>query len=395
MRSGGGNDADGPHGRRRSVEDPRSRLTNLVAVGLGWFLILAGAFIAWNVIAVPLSREILDNDLTLAYIGARIGIEHGWTHLYSLNLQHQMFDQLRPSAPFNDGERFISPPPSAWVLVPLTVLGAAATVYIWLVASVAALVAAWWIAAPGTARSRALWLIAALAWYPVQYSLSLAQPDLIVLLAAVACWKLADKGRPYLAGAVLGVSVLKPQLTLALPLVLLVAGRWRIAAAWAVTVGVLAGVSLLVIGQQGLSDYRMLLSDAEHVANNRFFTPAFVFGPGALSYAVQAILVAIGLAGAYVNRHSSLARLFVIGLVTSTLGATYWHLQDYAILAGAAWLFWRDPSPAWQRWWLVVVAIGGELGWPLTPLPILVGLTVWLIYTALPQPRALHTAEAA
>jgi hypothetical protein len=357
-------------------------------------MVLAGGFIAWNVIFVPLSREILDNDLTLAYIGARIGIEHGWTHLYSLSLQHQLFDELRPSAPFNDGERFISPPPSAWVLVPLTVFGAAATVYVWLLASVAALVAAWWIAAPGSARARALWLIAALAWYPVQYSLSLAQPDLIVLVAAIACWKLADKGRPYLAGALLGVSVLKPQLTLALPLVLLVAGRWRIAAAWAVTIGVLAIVSVLVIGQQGLSDYRMLLSDAEHVANNRYFTPAYVFGPGTLSYAVQAILVAIGLAGAYVNRQSSLARLFAIGLVTSTLGATYWHVQDYAILAGAAWLFWRDPSPAWQRWWLVVVAVGGELAWPLTPLPILVGLTVWLIYLALPEPRALRTAEA-
>ena len=357
-------------------------------------MVLGGAFIAWFVIAVPLRREILDNDLTLAYIGARIGIEHGWSHLYSLNLQHQLFAQLRPDAPFNDGERFISPPPSALVLVPLTVLGAAATVYVWLIASVATLVAAWWIAAPGSTRARVLWLIAALAWYPVQYSLSLAQPDLIALLAAVACWKLAHQGKPYLAGAVLGVSVLKPQLTLALPLVLLAAGRWRIAAAWAVTVGALAIVSVLVIGQQGFSDYRMLLSDAERVANNRYFTPAYVFGGGPLSYAVQAVLVAIGVTGAYLNRHSSLARLFALGLVTSTLGATYWHLQDYAILAGAAWLFWRDPAPAWQRWWLVVVAVGGELGWPLTPLPILVGLTVWLVYLAVPEPRPLRTAQA-
>jgi hypothetical protein len=278
--------------------------------------------------------------------------------------------------------------------VPLTVFGAATTVYLWLLGSVAALVAAWWIAAPGSAPARALWLIAALAWYPVQYSLSLAQPDLIVLLAAVACWKIADRGRPYLAGAVLGVSVLKPQLVLALPLVLLVAGRWRIAAAWAVTIGVLALVSVLMIGQQGLSDYRMLLSDAERVANNRYFTPAYVFGSGPVSYAVQAILVGIGLAGAYVNRRSSLARLFAIGIVTSTLGATYWHLQDYAILVGAAWLFWRDPAPAWQRWWLIVVAVGGELGWPLTPLPILVGLALWLVFMAIPSGAIPRTVAA-
>src|SRR5258708_7027143 len=237
--------------------------------------------------------------------------------------------------------------------------------------------------------------MAAFAWYPVQYSLSLAQPDVWVWLAAVACWKLAVRPRPYLAGVVLGVSVLKPQLTLALPLVLLAAGRWRIVAAWVVTVGALAAVSLLMIGQEGFNDYRALISEAGRVINNRYFTAAYVVGPGAPSYAVQAIVIVIGMAGAYANRHSSLARLFALGLVTGTLGATYWHLQDYAILAGAVWLFWRDPAPSWQRWWLVVVAVGGGLGWPLTPLPILVGLAVWLIFTALPAPRPLHTAAAA
>jgi len=361
---------------------------------LAWFLILGGAFIASSVVVAPLRKEILDNDLTLAYIGARIGLEHGWSHIYSLSLQHQMFSQLRPRATFNDGQRFISPPPSAWILVPLTVVGAAGTVYVWLAASVAALVASWWIAAPGSGRARILWLIAALAWYPVQYSLSLAQPDLIVLLAAVACWKLAEKGRPYIAGVVLGVSVLKPQLTLALPLILLASGRWRIALAWAVTAGFLAALSFLAIGQQGFSDYRDLIAEAGHVVNNRYFTAAFVFGPGALTYGVQATVIAIGLAGAYVNRRSSLARLFALGIVTCTLGATYWHLQDYAILVAAVWLFWHDHAPAWQRWWLLVVAVGGELGWPLTPLPILIGLTVWLAYLAWPQTGARQAAAA-
>ena len=392
MRSAGGHNADGPHGRRRSVEDPRPRLLNLGLVGLAWFLVLGGAFTAWYVIVVPLSREILDNDLTLVYIGARIGIEHGWSHIYSLDLQHQMFTQLRPGATFNDGERFVSPPPSAWVLAPLTAFGAAGAVYVWLAASLAALVAAWWIAAPGSSQTRLLWLIAALAWYPVQYSLSLAQPDAIVLLAAVACWKLADRGRPYLAGVVLGVSVLKPQLTLAVPLVLLAAGRWRIAAAWAVTVSALAAVSLLAIGRQGLSDYQALLTEAQHVVNNRYFTTAYVFGPGPLGYAVEAIFVGVGMAGAYLNRHSSLGRLFAIGLLCSALGATYWHLQDYTIVAGAAWLFWRDPAPAWQRWWLLLVAIGGELAWPLTPLPILVGLAVWLVFMSWPPRTAMRPA---
>ena len=341
------------------------------------------------VIAVPLQKDILDNDLTLVYIGARIGLEHGWNHIYSLDLQHQLFTQLRPVAVFNDGERFLSPPPAAWLLVPLMFFGAAGVTYAWLLASVLALVAAWWIAAPGTRSERILWLIFAFAWYPVQYSLSLAQSDVIILLAAVSSWKLADRGRPYVAGAVLAVSVLKPQLTLALPIVLLAAGRWRITAAWAVTGGILAVVSVVMIGQQGLSDYRSLLTEAQHVTNNRYFTPAYVLGPGLLSNVAQAVVIVIGLAGAYLNRHSSLARLFALGIVTTTLGATYWHLQDYAILLGAAWLFWRDAPPNWQRWWLLVVAVGAELAWPLRPLPILIGLAVWLVCLALPQrPRS-------
>jgi alpha-1,2-mannosyltransferase len=279
-------------------------------------------------------------------------------------------------------------------MAPLTILGAAGAVYVWLMASLVALVAAWWIGAPGAAATRVLWLIFALAWYPVQYSISLAQPDVIVLLAAVGCWKLAENNRPYLAGVVLGVSVLKPQLVLALPLVLLVAGRWKIAGAWAATMAILALISLLVIGQSGLSDYRSLLAEAQHVTNNRYFTPAFVLGSGTLSYAAQGVVLVIGVAGAYMNRGSSLARLFALGLVTTALSATYWHLQDYAMLLGAAWLFWRDPAPAWQRWWLLVVVVGGELAWPLTPLPMLVGLTVWLVCMALPPTRSAQPATA-
>src|SRR5258708_12833202 len=157
-------------------------MTNLGSGGLGWFLIIGGAFIGWFVIAVPLRREILDNDLTLVYIGARIGIEHGWNHIYSLSLQHQLFTQLRPRATFNDGERFLSPPPSAWLLVPLTVFGEAVTVYVWLIASVAALVAAWRMAPPGSPRARTLCLIPALACYPPHYSLTLPHPHLLACL---------------------------------------------------------------------------------------------------------------------------------------------------------------------------------------------------------------------
>jgi len=345
------------------------------------------------VVVVPLRGDILNNDLTLIYIGARIGLEHGWNHIYSLPLQHELFTQMRPHSPFNDGERFLSPPPFAWLVLPLTLVGAAGAVYVWIAGSVLALVAAWWIAAPGQGPARVLWLLAALAWYPVLYSLSLAQPDLLLVLLMAAGWRLAEAKRPYLAGIVLGLSVIKPQLTIVLPLLLLVSGRWRIAAAWVVTAAALAAISLAVIGGQGLSDYRSLLNEAQGVTNNRYFTLAYVLGPGAASYVAQGVVIAIAVAGAYLNRRSTNARVFALGILATTIGATYWHLQDFTILVLAAWLFWRDHPPASQRWWLLVVVLGGELAWPLTPLPVLIGVSVWFAFTVAPA-RATSSKPA-
>ncbi|HSP08111.1 MAG TPA: glycosyltransferase family 87 protein [Candidatus Dormibacteraeota bacterium] len=331
--------------------------------------------------------DVLDNDLTLVYVAARIGLEHGWTHIYSLSLQHDGFAHLRPGAAFTDGERFISPPLLAWVLVPLTIIGAQAAVYVWLVVSMLALAAAWWIAAPGRGPARTLWLLGALAWYPLLYGVGLAQPNLVVLAVVAAGWRLAER-RPYFAGLVLGLSAFKPQLVLLLPLVLLAAGRWRIAASWAVTAGVLAVASVVIIGAQGVSDYRSLLGEAQHVVNNRYFTLAYVLGAGTLGYLAQAAVGALAMLGGYLNREAGLARLFALGIVATAFGATYWHLQDFAMLVLAGWLFWRDGPPAWQRWWLLVVVVGGELAWPLRPLPILVGVAVWFGVLVVPSRTA-------
>src|SRR5579864_3507936 len=190
----------------------RRALANLGSAGLAWFLLLAIAFTGYFVIWVPLHREILANDLTLVYIGARTGLDHGWTNLYSLGLQHQLFAQLRPHQVFHTGEWYISPPIYAWLVIPLVPLGPEVITYIWLVILVACLGAAWWMAAPGAMPRKGLWLLGALAWYPLVYSIGLVQPALILMLILAAAWRLSRAGRPYLAGAVLGLSVLKPQL---------------------------------------------------------------------------------------------------------------------------------------------------------------------------------------
>lgn len=337
-------------------------------------------------VALPVSRDPLANDFTLALIAARIGLLNGWNHIYSLTLQQQYFAQIRPGIFFNDGQRFIAPPPLAWLTAPFTVVGPPTAFYVWLAISIAALVAAWWLAAPGVGRARWIWLVAVFAWYPVLYALQYGQAAPLVLLALAGCWRLAEARRPYLAGALLAAGMsLKPQLALAVPLVFLFAGRWRIFGAWAVTLAVLAAISLATLGQGGLADYRSLLAEAQTLTNNRYFTWAYVVGPGAISYVIQGAVLVIAAAAAYLSRGGSTGRLIALGLVAGAVGATYWHLQDFAILICAAWLHWRDNPPAWQRVWvLAVTAVTMELAWPLTPLPLLIASAVWLALMAAP-----------
>jgi len=80
---------------------------------------------------LPVTRDPLDSDFTLVFIAVRIGFEHGWNHIYSLALQHQLFTELRPGVFFNDGQRYIAPPPLAWLTAPVTLFGAAGAFYAW------------------------------------------------------------------------------------------------------------------------------------------------------------------------------------------------------------------------------------------------------------------------
>jgi hypothetical protein len=168
-----------------------------------------------------------------------------------------------------------------------------------------------------------------------------------------------------------------------------------------VPAAILAGLSLAMLGADGLGEYRGLLALEAQDVNNRFFTLAVLLGPGWLTSVAQGAVIVVGLAAAYLNRHAGLGRLIALGLVTTFLSAAYLHLQDFTILVVAAWLFWHDNSgvpansrrslgvrgvepPAWQRWWLLLIAVALEVAWPLTPAPALVAIAVWWVTLCIP-----------
>src|SRR5207245_8850913 len=106
----------------------RSGSRTLGAAGLGWFLLIAIGFTGSFVVVLPLPADPLANDLTHVYIAVSIARAHGWSHIYSLVLQQDLFERLRPHAVWNDGAWFTPAPPYAWLVFPLTLLGAAGAV---------------------------------------------------------------------------------------------------------------------------------------------------------------------------------------------------------------------------------------------------------------------------
>jgi hypothetical protein len=374
-----------------------ARNRNLAYVAIAWFLVLTIAFTGYWIF-IPVFKDPLDQDTIFIYVAVRIGLEHGWSHIYSIDLQREYYAMLRPGALFDDLARYLHPPPLAWLYAPLTLLSPPVGFWTAMMIQCGLLVASWYMIAPGKGwgMPRILYLLGALAWYPVLYQLRVGQPVMIVVFAVAACWRLADSGRPWLAGAVLALAVVKPQVTLLVAPCLLVAGYWRVAAGWAVAAGILAIVSLAALGPSGVKDYLSLLDFARHIVFNRYITLAYIFPNPTASTIAEVTVEILTLVAAYRIRGAPLARVMALGVVGSMLSIPYDHLHDFAVLVPAALLFLRTDPPTWQRAWLVVVWISLELMWPITPLPLLIAQAVWLAMIAIPpRPRTQTTLGAA
>jgi hypothetical protein len=221
-----------------------------------------------------------------------------------------------------------------------------------------------------------VWLSA--SWYAFYRALRLAMPGRGVLLLALAapavlinavggqngCWTAALLGgglsllerRPYLAGALFGTMIYKPQLGLLIPVALIAGRQWRAFAAASVTVGALLIASLLWFGADLWVEYlrnlaalrQTILEDGSGVWHR--FVSVFVAArrlgaPVEAAYAIQAIAGALAcIAVAWLWFRDTPAGIKNAVLLLGTCLATP-YLQDYDLVFGAivvAWL-WRQP----------------------------------------------------
>jgi hypothetical protein len=319
------------------------------------------------------------NDFTFYVAAARIGVTHGWGSIYDLSLQQAQLNSMGSRITIAALARYISPPPTAWLALPLAPLPYEVGYWVWSGLLLAALVGTWYLAAPGNGRWRLVHIAAAVGWLPVIYTLQLGQPGLFVGLGVAACYALLRAGRPFWAGCALAVLALKPQLAFLVPAALLVSGRTRAFWGSVVALGLLATASAIALGPNGIAAYEARLNFAAGVPVNRELTLAPLIGNLAVARVMQVAIALWALLLVYRMRRRGPEWIFIPALVGGLLASPYLHLDDVAMLGLAAWLYLRTSPRAWTVGFALAVAVAAE-GLPFWgPLPLIAGELVALV----------------
>jgi hypothetical protein len=165
------------------------------------------------------------------------------------------------------------------------------------------------------------------------------------------------------------------------PVALLVSGRFRVFVAWVVGCAVLAALCAIALGSAGLSAWWQTLIYVQGDHGHSFFTMAYLFGTGPVTYGVEAILGALAMVIAR-RRRKELDMVIALGLLGSLTFAFHLHQPDYSSLVLAAWLVLRTTQPLWHKLWLLVGIVTMQavtLGYPA---PQLLWDAGWLVILA-------------
>src|SRR5487761_363382 len=339
--------------------------------------------------ALAYASDNFHNDLSFYYAAAKVGLSHGWPSIYDLRLQQEALDALGSRIQIAELARYISPPPVAWLAVPLTLLPFQGAYFVWSAVLLGALCWTWYLTAPASGPVRLVHLAAAVGWLPVIYGLQLGQPGLLVALGVAGAYSLHRRHRGFWAGIALGVLVLKPQLAFLVPPALLVSGRYRASWGSVIAIGALGLVAALAVGPSGISTYEQRLSFASGVPVNRELTIAPLLGNVLVARVFQVLLAAWSLALAYRFRGRGDEWVFIPALIGGLLASPYLHLDDLVMLGLAGWLYLRtSPRPRWSWTVLLALVIAAE-GIPFWgPLPVIAGELLALLLLTLATMQA-------
>ncbi|SRR5579883_2093555 len=229
---------------------------------------------------------------------------------------------------------------------------------VWTVGMTLAAVAFAWLV-PADQRSNAA---LACCWsLPLVTAIVIGQ-DLPLLLAILAAaLRLRDAGRPFAAGCVLALCLIKFHLFVLLPLPFLRGREWRLMGGWAAGVLVLVAASFLAAGTGWPRDYLALIVREGNVNAGAQWAMPTLHGIAAhfrwgLMVEAALSLAAIGLAIRAVQRNS-----FEVGFAASLAGgyliARHAYMQDCSILLPALLILARPGGFAKEAAHILAIAL--------------------------------------
>ena len=308
------------------------------------------------------ARRPVHEDVRMTYVAAQAGLRYGWSTIYDENVLRSLSQGFPPTERVIDPVlTYLNPPLLAWLFAPLTAFSEPVAYVIWTLFSLAALVVAWWLAAPFDGLARVATLLLAIALWPVMLVFYFGQPNMLVLALVAGTYWLLRNERPYAAGAVLAVAtVLKPQVVALVPLALLVSGRYRAIAGWVAVCVALALLTALNLQGAGLAGWWQALQAGNGEPTHTEYTLAHFFGFGPITYAVWALQGVAAIAVTWWRR-SQLELVLAAAILGTAAVAFHFHELDYSLLVLAAWLFLRTSPPVWQRLFLLAGVVSMQV----------------------------------
>jgi hypothetical protein len=291
------------------------------------------------------------------YLDASVGLHHGWSMLYNLAVEQQEWQALGGPAvlPLYP---MIYPPPLAWLATPFALVPFRVGFAIWATLILALFLWIWTVTALGSRLTRWTYLAAAIGVFPVAFGLLMGQILIVSLGAVIAAWWFLGRRQELLAGLVLILIIVKPQVAFLVPIALLVTGYWRTVGVWAAGTALVAGLAILSIGPDGVRAYLSRLHDASNASPEYLvlttMTVSGLLGRGLAGLLGQVVVSALTLVAAYRQRRHGPVAPVVAGLVGSLLVTPYVHMPDLTVLFAAAWLYLRLNPPRFPRMVLVV-----------------------------------------
>lgn len=328
------------HPETTSPPDSRGVLRALAILGVFSFVATAAIYLATLTPAGPFPRDgstlVVGRDfLNFWMYGRAVHLPDPGRWYDAATYQRELATFLGADYP---GQNWSYPPTVMLLAAPFGALGYLPALAIWSLLGITIFLGAGF----GALDNRNA-LIAVAASPAAAFCLISGQFALIAAALLLAIFANLDR-RPILAGILIGMLSVKPQLGLLFPFFLAAGGRWRVFAAATITTLALAGASIAVFGvdvwrdfiAKGLPAQNLVLADPDGIATPYFPTVFMNLRGIGLSYAAamaaQALFAAAALAaviwaGRY-HRHGDPRLIAALFLACSVTAVPYMLAYD-------------------------------------------------------------------